>query len=141
MSDAICCKPGSTNKECRNGRTMVCSEPAVLEEDHHDEEESFHDILTTRDQLNHQMFAFCTLTSQKVCGISSSTSTDMRINAGSEARTISSNTMRYTPEGAKSSHDSCYYEIGTDDEDEKMQSLIEEHGLNLELEISFSKVS
>ena len=49
----------------------------------------------------------------------------MRINAGFEPQTISTNKLSYT-EGVKRresrtrKYDSCYYEIGADVDDEKM---------------------
>ena len=56
----------------------------------------------------------------------------MAIMSGFEAKTISPNSLSYT-EGVKRresrtrKYDSCYYEIGADADDEKIQSMIEEH--------------
>lgn len=63
------------------------------------------------------MFAFCTLTNQKECGISDTSSTDMRVTAGFEAKSISTNSLRYTEgishaESRTRSYDACYYELG-----------------------------
>lgn len=148
MGHGICCKPGSTSRNCKNGRTSVCSEPAILQEsgEEDDEAESYRDIVTTPDQLNHQMFAFCTLTTQKMCGISKSSSTDMTIISELEAQTISTNSLSYT-EGVKRKesrtrkYDSCYYEIGADAEDDKIKAMIEEHQNQLQIEVTVTKAT
>jgi len=90
------------------------------------------------------MFAFCTLTNQKVCGISDSTSTDMGIIADFETQTISANSMRYTEgiafaRAATRSYDSCYYEVGADVSDEMMQSLVEQQTTKMEIQVTFTK--
>ena len=43
MGHGICCKPGSTNRNCRNGRTSVCSEPSILQESGEEDDEA-HDL-------------------------------------------------------------------------------------------------
>lgn len=72
----ICCKPDFYGEHCNSDSLHICSEPV------HDtnSDSKYKDILST-ENLNYQMFAFCTTTNQKNCGISSSTSVDMSLKA------------------------------------------------------------
>lgn len=74
LGHGICCKPGSTSKECTNDLNHICSD---LAED--TDPNSPNKPILSKNNMNHQMFAFCPLTNQKVCGISESTSTDMTV--------------------------------------------------------------
>ena len=67
------------------------------------------------------MFAFCPMISQKNCGISNSDSTDMKIIASEEIKTISTNELGYKhgrPDERE--YDACYYEILPQKEDKSI---------------------
>jgi hypothetical protein len=59
------------------------------------------------------MFAFCTQTSAQTCGITENSSSDMKVLANTDLKTISTNQIYYK-KGSPSvrSYDSCFYEIG-----------------------------
>ena len=65
------------------------------------------------------MFAFCPSINQRVCGVSSSTDIDMRLEAGLEKEIVYSKQMRYITKGTREnpvnmdrrSYDACYYEV------------------------------
>lgn len=75
------------------------------------------------------MFAFCTMTNQKVCGISDTTATDMSINAKFEDQTITPPVPLLYTEGTEAAlredrkYDSCYYQIGGEVTEDKLNEL------------------
>ena len=75
------------------------------------------------------MFAFCTMTNQKVCGISETTATDMTINAKFDVQTITPPVPLLYTEGTEEAlredkkYDSCYYQIGGEISEEKLNEL------------------
>ena len=81
--DQVCCRPGFSGEYCNNDDDHICSQPAHS----NDQSSPFWDILSPGN-MNHQMFAYCTKTSQKTCGINDSDSTDMKIKADTSIKTV-----------------------------------------------------
>lgn len=105
----ICCKPDSTNGHCSpTNAKHTCSEKS------YDPAATKYSDVMSKGNLNYQMHAFCPLTSQANCGVSSSTSSDMSLAANSTQQTVYSNDMRYR-EGDQiyRQYDSCFYELNT----------------------------
>jgi len=82
----VCCKPDFDGQHCNNDGDHYCSEPSYFT----DTTSPVYDIVSDGD-LDHQLFAFCTMTTRKICGIDDSASNDMSILANTTTKTISSN--------------------------------------------------
>lgn len=133
----ICCKSDFTGKHCNGDSLHTCSEPV------HDTgpDSLYKDILST-DNLNYQMFAFCTQTNQKNCGMSSSASSDMSLLAGQTEKVVSTTEMRYK-HGRPSDrqYDSCYYELGAEELTEDQVKAVSEGKLGVGIQLTVTKAS
>ena len=108
--DQVCCRSGFDGEYCNNDDDHVCSQPAYTL----DTSDPYYDILSPGN-LNHQMFAFCTTTEASTCGLIENASSDMKVRANTDLKTVSTNEV-YFKKGAPHvrSYDSCYYEVGMD---------------------------
>lgn len=117
---AVCCKPDYEGQHCSpNDSQHICSQPVMGKES----DDEFTDV-RSKGNLNHQLFAFCPMISQEVCGIANSTSIDMGLKAGIEVQTISTSDLKYRegrPEYRQ--YDACYYEITASDPDQMTSDL------------------
>jgi hypothetical protein len=123
----ICCKSDFTGKHCNGDSLHTCSEPV-----HDTGPDSIYKDILSADNLNYQMFAFCTQTNQKNCGVSSSASSDMSLLAGQTEKVVSTTEMRYK-HGRPSDrqYDSCYYELGAEELTEDQVKAVSEGKLGV----------
>lgn len=120
----ICCKPNATEGICSGDDGIhECSMPVSG----NDTDPELHDILTESPNglVNHQMFAFCPMTSQATCGIpkGSSESLDMTLMVTSEKQTFKTEDLQYKWQGLPPSerrYQSCFYELQVEDLDSEM---------------------
>ena len=104
----VCCKPEYTGTHCGpSNPSHVCSPASVVQ----DLTSDYKNVLTDQTR-NYQLFAFCPMTTQEICGLGTSNSTDMTLKANGTFQTVHTTDLKYVegrPEFRQ--HDACYYEI------------------------------
>lgn len=133
----VCCKPGFDGEHCNNDGDHQCSEPAYYT----DTTNPFFNTVS-EGELNHQLFAYCTSTNRNVCGIDSTSGTDMGIKANITEATIDAN-IQYINQITVPSvrkYESCYYEVGsiplTEEQEEQLLEGNEEIRIKLKVNIA-----
>lgn len=72
---AFCCRQDSTEGFCSPNSDYECSMPSYELEP---EQSKYKDVLT-KTNLNYQMFAFCPMISQRICGIANDDNTNVTL--------------------------------------------------------------
>ena len=116
----ICCQKNSKALACNTSFSFnenQCSEPVhdISMQPADPQKQVEQQVSTFRP--NHLMFAFCPMTNQSMCGISSNeTGLDMRLSARRRKRTMKIEGLKYIEgDHLTRRYDSCYYEIQVDE--------------------------